>query len=170
VEEGSTNLSTEPTIFLFTDGSVDPQSNIGWGASLVVSSLDLSHVGLSEQINTRRFEDTSSSKLELQTILWALGELKASRIIAYSDSQNIVQLPARRHRLEEQDYVSKSGKPLNHRELYKEFYQISDQIELEIRKVKGHAPGPQRDHIQEIFALVDKASRIALRAEATSQG
>ncbi|MDA7511125.1 ribonuclease H [Verrucomicrobia bacterium] len=169
VEARPTNFSAEPTTFLFTDGSVDTQSKIGWGASLVVSSLNLSHARLSKGIKTRCFEDTSSSKLELQTILWALGELKSSRVIAYSDSQNIVQLPARRYRLEEQDYVSKSGKPLNHRELYKELYKISDQIDLEIRKVKGHAPGPQRDQIQEIFALVDKASRSALRAATTRE-
>jgi ribonuclease HI len=169
VEETPTNSRIGPTTFLFTDGSVDAQSKIGWGAFLVVNSLSVAHADLSRRIQTKRFEDTSSSKLEVQTILWALGELTSPRVIAFSDSQNIVQLPARRHRLEKQDYVSRSGKPLNHRELYKAFYEISDRIDLEIRKVKGHAPGAQRDHIQEIFSLVDKASRSALRAATTSQ-
>lgn len=166
MDETSTKPSGDPITFLFTDGSVDSRTKTGWGASLVVTSLSLSHESISRRIKTKRFEDTSSSQLELQTILWALGELTTPRVIAYSDSQNIVQLLSRRHRLEKQNYVSKSGKPLNHRKLYKELYEFSDQIDLQIRKVKGHAPGSRRDHIQEIFALVDKASRKALRAAA----
>lgn len=165
IEKPKQSMSApEPTTFLFTDGSVDTKSKIGWGALLAIRSLDLPIEGLSEQIKIKQFEDTSSSKLELQTMLWALNELQASRIIAFSDSQNLIQLPTRRQRLEKQDYCSKSGRPLNQKALYEEFYQITDRIDLEVRKVKGHLPGREQDPLQKIFALVDKASRSALRA------
>ncbi len=80
---------------LFTDGSVDTQSDIGYGAYLVVSEHGLSLDTLRTRVKVRRFENTSSTKLELQTLLWALSDIHTlgSRVIVYTDSQNIMGLP-----------------------------------------------------------------------------
>ena len=60
---------------LFTDGSVNTQSKIGYGAYLAVSESGLSLDSLRECVKVMRFEHTSSTKLELQTLLWALGDI-----------------------------------------------------------------------------------------------
>ena len=79
-------------LMLFTDGSVNTQSNIGYGAYLAVSEYGLSLESLKKCVKVKRFEYTSSTKLELQTLLWALSDIQAleSKLIIYTDSQNIL--------------------------------------------------------------------------------
>lgn len=150
---------------LFTDGSVDVQSKIGYGAVLCISNDELFSQELKQRIQTKRFENTSSTKLELQTLIWALAELELGdqKIIIYTDSQNITQLLERRQRLEKSYFRSKSGELLNNYELYKEFFQMIDLLNCKIVKVKGHQPTKYKNEIEHVFTLVDKASRKALR-------
>ena len=152
---------------LFTDGSVDTQSNIGYGAYLVVSQHGLSLETLRSHVKVRRFENTSSAKLELQTLLWALSDIQdlGSRVVVYTDSQNIMGLPGRRDRLAHNDYRSKKNRRLNHYELYQEFYRRVDQLDCEFVKVHGHQVSNQKDDIDKLFSLVDKGSRHALRRD-----
>lgn len=149
-------------VHLFTDGSVDPKSKIGCGAYLVVSedhSVDESMVKL------KRFENTSSTKLELQILLFALFEFKdlSCKILVHSDSQNIIGLLERRAKLEKSNFLTASHKLLTNHELYQEFYTLIDQLDCEFHKVKGHKPGRQKDEIDRLFTLVDRASRKGLR-------
>jgi ribonuclease HI len=152
-------------ILLFTDGSVNVETKVGFGACLCINEAELLDENLAVKVKVKRFENTSSTKLELQTLLWALFELKAKeqKVIIYTDSQNIVQLLERRQRLEQNDFYSKNGVLLKNAELYKEFYQIIDSLEYEMIKVQGHQPSRNKNEIERIFALVDKASRKALR-------
>ena len=154
-------------LILFTDGSVNTQSNIGYGAYLVVSERGLSLDSLKTRVKVRRFEHTSSTKLELQTLLWALGDIQAlgSKVIVYTDSQNIMGLQERRDRFEQNDYRSKKNKRLNNSELYQEFYRMTDQLDCELVKVRGHQVSNQKDDIDRLFTLVDRASRKALRED-----
>ena len=59
-----------PHLQLYTDGSVNTQLKVGYGAYLLVSELTMSTDTLKEQVKIKRFEQTSSTKLELQTLLW----------------------------------------------------------------------------------------------------
>ena len=154
-------------LILFADGSVNTRSHIGYGAYLAVSDRGLSLDVLQKQVKVRRFEPTSSTKLELQTLIWALNEIQAigRKVIVYTDSQNIVGLPGRRDRLEQNDYRSKNKKRLNHYELYQEFYRITDPLDCEVVKVRGHQVSNQKDDIARLFTLVDRASRKALRSD-----
>jgi len=154
-------------LMLFTDGSVDPQSNIGYGAYLAVPDGGLSVGSLRTRVKVRRFEHTSSTKLELQTLLWALSDIQAlgSRVIVYTDSQNIMGLPGRRDRLEQNDYRSKKKKRLSNYKLYQKFYTMIDQFDCEFVKVRGHQVSNQKDDIDMLFTLVDKASRHAQRGD-----
>jgi len=154
-------------LFLFTDGSVNTRSRIGYGAYLAVSDRSLSLDSLKKRVTVRRFEPTSSTKLELQTLIWALGDIQATgrRVTIYTDSQNIVGLPARRDRLEQNDFRSKNKNRLNHYELYQEFYRITDPLDCEVVKVRGHQVSNQKDDIARLFTLVDRASRKALRSD-----
>ena len=152
---------------LLTDGSVNAQSNIGYGAYLAVPEHGLSLDSLRECVKVKRFEHTSSTKLELQTLLWALGKIQAlgSKVIVYTDSQNIMGLPGRRERFEQNNYRSKKGRHLNNYELYQEFYKMTDQLNCKFVKVRGHQVSKQKDDIDRIFTLVDRASRNALRGD-----
>jgi ribonuclease HI len=154
-------------LILLADGSVNTQSKIGYGAYLVVSQNGLSLDSLRKLVKVRRFEHTSSTKLELQTLLWALNELKPfwNKVIIYTDSQNIIGLHGRRKRFEQNDYRSKKNKRINNYKLYQEFYQITDQLDYELIKVRGHQVSNQKDNVDKLFTIVDRASRNALRGD-----
>ena len=152
-------------LMLFTDGSVNTQSRIGYGAYLAVPELGLTLDSLKERVKVMRFELTSSTKLELQTLLWALGDIQAlgSKVVVYTDSQNIMGLSGRRERFEQNSYRSKKNRLLNNYELYQEFYRMTDQLNCKFVKVRGHQVSNQKDDIDRLFTLVDRASRNALR-------
>ena len=154
-------------LMLFTDGSVNTHSHIGYGAYLAVSERGLSLDALRPRVKVRRFEHTSSTKLELQTLLWALSDIQplGSRVIVYTDSQNIMSLPGRRDRFEQNAYRSKNNKLLNNYELYQEYYRMTDQLDCEFVKVRGHQVSNQKNDIDNLFTLVDRASRNALRED-----
>jgi ribonuclease HI len=118
-------------------------------------------------VKVRRFEHTSSTKLELQTLLWALRDIQAlgRKVIVYTDSQNIMGLQGRRDRFEQNDYRSKKNIRLKNYELYQEFYRMTDQLDCELVKVRGHQVSNQKNDIDRLFALVDRASRNALRRD-----
>ena len=111
-------------IKLFTDSSVNPQEKIGFGAYLLIINENLSLEEMKKDIKTKRFEDTSSTKLELQTFLWALDEIKEKNLLieVYTDCQNIIGLENRRNKLEKNDYISGKGKLMNNHDLYKRFF------------------------------------------------
>ena len=154
-------------VTLFTDGSVNTQTKIGYGAYLVVSDPRLSVEKLSKQIKVKRFAPTSSTKLELQTLLWALDNIQilGRPLIMVTDSQNIIGLPARRDRLERKDYCSKKNTRINNYELYQDFYRRIDQLDYKLFKVQGHQVSKHKKLIDQLFTLVDRASRKALRED-----
>lgn len=158
-----------PNLMLFTDGSLDTKTRIGFGAYLAINDITRPLVDLTAQVKIKQFENTSSTKLELQTLLWAMDEMfsarveKITRVVIYSDSQNIVGLPARRSGLEQRDYYSNKGKRLNNAELYQAFYRMMDGCDCQIIKVDGHKPMHTKNAIDNVFSLVDKKSRSALR-------
>ena len=152
---------------LLTDGSVNTQSHIGYGAYLVVSDPGHSLDSLRTRVKVKRFEHTSSTKLELQTLLWALSDIQAKgrKVTVYTDSQNIMGLKGRRERFEQNNYRSKKNRLLNNHDLYQEFYRMTDLLNCELVKVHGHKVSNQKDDIDRLFTLVDRASRNALRGD-----
>ncbi|GAX61991.1 RNase HI [Candidatus Scalindua japonica] len=154
-------------LMLLTDGSVNIQSKTGYGAYLAVSECGLSLDLLRAYVKVKRFEHTSSTKLELQTLLWALKDIQTleAKVTVYTDSQNIMGLPGRRERFEQNGYLSKKGRLLNNHELYQEFYRVTDQLNCRFVKVRGHQRSKQKDDIDRLFTLVDRASRNALRGD-----
>ena len=156
---------------LFTDGSVNTQLKVGYGAYLVVPDLSAPLDMLKGKIKTKRFASTSSTKLELQTLLWALDEIVTVanqsdvNVTVFTDCQNIINLPSRRAGLEQRNYLTSQNKPLKNHQLYREFYRLTSSITCTFVKVRGHQLTSQKDELDKRFALVDKASRRALREE-----
>jgi len=157
---------------LFIDGSVNARSKVGYGAYLVMPDYGLPPDLVMSHIKVKRFEHTSSTKLELQTLLWALGDIEVSgqKVIVYTDSQNIVGLPGRRQRFEQNDYCSKKNRSLNNSDLYREFFTVIDVLDCEFVKVRGHRVSNRKDGMDRLFTLVDRASRKALREGSPRQG
>ncbi|MBI9071359.1 MAG: hypothetical protein JEY94_07155 [Melioribacteraceae bacterium] len=154
-------------LLLFTDGSVNTKTKVGYGARIIVFKTELCSESVKVKVLTKRFEDTSSTKLEIETLLWALRDIPNGnlKIIIYTDSQNIIGLEQRRSRLEKNSYYSKNNKLLKNHELYKEFYRLTDKLDCEFIKVAGHQKKVTKNEIDNIFTLVDKASRRALRED-----
>lgn len=148
---------------LLTDGSVHTQTKTGSGASLLMRAdeVSLSLESLRARIQVQQFANTSSTKLELQTLLGALSNLPVDceHLTIYTDSQNIINLSERRARFEAHDYCSKKGIPLRNTELYQAYFHSTDPLSFELIKVKGHQATRKRSQIDHLFALVDKASR-----------
>lgn len=154
-------------LFLFTDGSVNTKSNIGYGAFLAIpADMKFAEVRHTD-IKLKRFEETSSTKLEIQTMLWALNKVRKqnTNLTVYTDSQNIIGLQRRRNRLEKNNFFSKSGRRINNFELYQQFYQLIDELNCEFIKIKGHKKSGEKNQLEQLFTLVDRASRNAVRNE-----
>jgi len=158
-------------VMLFIDGSVHVQSKLGYGAYLAVTETDLSPGSLRASVKVQRFEHTSSTRLELQTLLWALRDIPASvdTLTVYTDSQNIIGLHERREQLEKNNYRSKNDRLLNNADLYQAFFRITDQFNCTFVKVRGHQLSSEKDAIDRLFTLVDRASRSALRKDVRSK-
>lgn len=156
---------------------------MGLGAYLVVPASALvvppdciERNAIAAALVTRKFEDTSSTKLEVQTVLWALANYstaleEADRVEphdlkVYTDSQCVVGLAQRRAKLESNEFTSRrTGRPLNHASLYRRFYERNDRLGFEIIKVAGHTQFNTHDTTQRIFSFVDKEVRKRLLGE-----
>jgi ribonuclease HI len=156
---------------LLTDGSVNTQTKVGYGACLWLQEFTAPADLLRHTVTVKRFEATDSTKLDLQTLIWSLHEHLASankqtiEITVYTDSQNIINLQGRRARLERDDYFSRNKKQLKNHQLYRVFYNLMDRLHFNLVKVQGHQPSNERDLIAQHFSLVDQAARQALRAD-----
>ena len=162
---------------LFTDVSVNPQRKIGVGGYLLVplpflenKLQDIDQGELSAQLQFKSFVETSSTKLELQTVLWALENSREELTVSalgslriYTDSQCVAGLLRRRAGLINSDFLSRrSGRPLTNAHLYRAFYEAFDQLGFQLIKVSGHSRACSHDTVQRIFSLVDREVRKAL--------
>ncbi|MEI6891349.1 MAG: RNase H family protein [Pontiella sp.] len=145
---------------LFTDGSVHPPSRIGYGAYLAITNPQEN-----PDVHLKRFENTSSSQLELETLIWALREQNPQEVTIYTDSQTIIGLPARRARFEARNYLTRQNQPIKHTLLYREFFQLTDQMNCTLIKMKGHRVSHEKTDLDHLFTRVDRASRRALRSD-----
>ena len=163
---------------LFTDVSLDPQNRRGVGVFLLVpvsfvkaQPSRISRKDVAVQLKVRRFDNTSSTRLEVQTVLWALDEVQKTtlnnsrmQLQVYTDSQCVAGLFGRRSKLSSCGFKSKkTGQSLQNADLYRTFYEFYDRIGFSIIKVKGHMRTSSRDTVHQIFACVDQEARKALR-------
>jgi len=163
---------------LFTDASLNPGLKVGVGGYLLLpesfiktpsNRINISE--LDELLVLKRFEDTSSTKLEVQTVLWALEEYctgstisEAGKLHIYSDSQCVEGLLPRRARLESRGFHSRGGsRLLKNASLYGKYYEFYDRLQFDVTKVAGHTPSRSRDTIQHIFSVIDQRVRKSLK-------
>jgi ribonuclease HI len=165
------------TFALFTDVSLNPQRRLGIGAYLLIPTPfldiephDIERGEISAQLRFKRFADTSSTKLEVQTVLWALENCRTEfdgaapeSLRIYTDSQCVAGLPGRRAALEGNAFLARrSGRPLTNALLYRAFYAAYDELGFELVKVAGHSRASTHDTVQRIFSYVDQEVRRSL--------
>lgn len=165
------------SLALFSDVSLDPKLKFGVGGYLVVpiSFIELSpgsikRSEIAERMVVQNFEGTSSTRLEVQTVLWAieaylknLKDYKPGKLCIYSDSQCVAGLLRRRPGLEANGFLSrKTNNLLKNTSLYRKFYEFHDRIGFKVIKVAGHTRSCSHDTIHRIFSFVDKEVRKAL--------
>jgi ribonuclease HI len=167
---------------LFMDVSLDPRLHQGIGGYLLLpasclslSPGDLGESCISEHLVFKRFEETSSTRLEVQTVLWALQDcrerLKGQELTLYTDSQCVQGLGERRPGLEANAFLSrKTHRPLRNASLYREFFALADEFGLTVAKVAGHTRARGRDTVETIFSLMDREVRKALRRSGIASG
>lgn len=163
---------------LFTDVSLDPGLKLGVGAYLVVPAsfmdvpaLSLDKSEIARRLVLRRFENTSSTRIEVQTVLSALEDFQNEfngsgpvKLRVYSDSQCIAGLLGRRQGLEAGGFMSKAkNRPITHASLYRKFYQFHHDLGFEVIKVAGHSRSSSHDTIQRVFSCVDREVRQELK-------
>jgi predicted GIY-YIG superfamily endonuclease len=164
-------------IALFTDVSLNPELKLGVGAYVAVpgsflqaSFRTIERSEVADRLKVRRFEGTSSTKLEVQTVLWALEEYRTSKVPEhgklrlYTDSQCVSGLLKRRLPLSAGGFLSKrTDRPLRNAPLYRAFYEFHDELGFEVIKVEGHSASRLHDTAHRIFSFVDKEVRKALK-------
>lgn len=162
---------------LFTDISVNPQTQNGVGGYLLLpisyldnDPLDINRDDVAKRLTTKNFNDTSSTRLEVQTVLWALEDLQnrfsdnaLKNLMIYTDSQCVVGLLKRREQLVLNDFIANSGKLLSNALLYREFYTAHDRFSFQLFKVPGHSRSGSQTTIQRIFSYVDREVRSVLK-------
>jgi len=61
-------------------------------------------------------------------------------------------------------FQGQGGRPtVTERPLYRRFYELYDELEFEITKVKGHTSNFSRNAVLEVFSYLDRQVRKALR-------
>jgi len=151
--------------YLFVDGSVNPQLKIGFGAYLLTNTNCNYSTIKKDDIKTQKFENTSSTKLELQILLFALNniDLEEYNLTIYTDCQNILTLNSRRDTFEKNNYLTKTNKVVKNILEYKEFFKLIDLCNCNFVKLKGHKKKSTKDNVDQIFTMVDKTARLKLR-------
>jgi len=159
-------------LYLFCDASVNQKEGIGFGSFLILDQIEIDNFpskNIGTKVQSVKFQSTSSSTLEIQTLLHALTALDNSsndiELTIFTDSQNIHSLPGRRMKLEGNNYISKSkNTEIKNADLYRQFYKYQDELNFTIIKLKGHQKKEDKDINHQIFTLVDRESRRVLRS------
>jgi predicted GIY-YIG superfamily endonuclease/ribonuclease HI len=134
---------------------------------LEASSGVLGRPEITGRLRVRRFEGTSSTRLELQTVLWALAENRTGpyeSLTIYSDSQCVCGLLGRKPRLTAGGFLSKkTNRQLGNASLYRAFYEFHDESGFRVVKVDGHSGSRAHDAAHRVFSFVDREARKALK-------
>lgn len=157
---------------LFSDVSVNPQLKLGMGAYLLIPFPieELKENGIenpqlfSNKIKSKIFENTSSTKAEIQTLLWALSDFQDVLIAPFkltycTDSQGITSLVNRKQKLLSTNFKKNGDEQIRNAALYSEFYKKQELLNFELVKIKGHSPKSKKDNLQLIFTIIDRKVR-----------
>ena len=164
--------------YVYSDGSFNKTKGIGVGGYLIFDN-EADHTTQNRDVAVFTIEpiqETNNIRVELAAAIRAL--IATHRLIRaqspestddvvvdlFTDSTAVASLPGRRAGLEATGYLGKrKGIVLACADLYADFYEMQDKLNLSVHQVRGHVPNAQRSSIERHFSVVDKAVRKALR-------
>lgn len=172
--------SANESLFIFTDAATSSKRVVAVGAFLCLTEHDLRSLAecnlekllrlLSDRIVYTTYHSKKSTWSEIQTVIDSLDFVKQKlqlykTIKLFTDCQSVCDLLGRRkERLIKNNFMTRSGKELEHAGLYKKLFLWADEYKIEAVKVKGHAAWVDRATVPEkIFLVLDKLSRGKLR-------
>jgi ribonuclease HI len=150
----------KPTALIYTDGSCNPQSEIGAWASIVF--IDEKKITLTDVV-----KHTTHQRMELLAVIKSIeyiqqnfADITSLKII--SDSQYVIGLLRRKQKLRTTNFTTKANKELRNTDLVKLFLSLTDVLNIEFEKIKAHQK--QTDVINYNIE-VDKLCRNLVRKE-----
>ena len=149
---------------IYTDGSYDNQHNIGaWAAILFHNNEKTIISGIEANSTNNRMEITAVIK-SIEFAVKTYPDLIKNTSI-FSDSQYVINLPARQAKLESQNFITNKGKELHNTDLIKRFFQLASSYDIALVKVKAHQKQAETDnHNIEVDKLCRKLVREAVKA------
>jgi ribonuclease HI len=168
-------------ILIFTDAATSPQLSIAVGAFLMMEEEELqlfneenfnqAFSALSKKIVYTEFPSKKSTWSEITTAMTAIHLTHKTfghcNIKVYTDCQNLCDLVSRRkEKLQKNNFMTRAGKILEHAELYKTLFSLTEKYSIQFLKLKGHNKITSHlSLIEKIFSLIDKSSRQKLRIQ-----
>jgi hypothetical protein len=170
------NKTIQNRVILFTAASFDPRLKLGAGAKLVLSTVDCQASFVAEKfkalpIATKNFEDATPTRLELETVIWALQafrfETKGATATLCCDFKSTQGLLEKRERLEKSNYEGiRPGSTVINADLFIDFYKQHDRLHFEILPIETLEPdNPLRLILKEVAGRSLTALKEKLKAE-----
>lgn len=138
----SISQTSTDSLHIYTDGSYHAQQNLGgWGVVIIDA-----HRKVCQFSGCKRH--TSSLEMELTAAVFALQQLiddsvSAKSISLFTDSKILLEgLEYKIERYRRQNWIHKSGRPVESRELWLRLQHLSQSLPVSINWVKGHARNP----------------------------
>jgi ribonuclease HI len=150
-------LNTQ-VIEIYTDGSCNPQHQIGAWASIIF--INDERIVLKGAKNA-----TTHNRMELMAVIksieYVIKEIQEfSFIKIFTDSQYVEQIPNRTSRLESKDFKTKKGSLIQNADLVQKLIHLLNSKPIEFIKVKAHQ---KTSDMPNYNREVDKLSRKIVR-------
>ena len=158
--------NTTTTLDIYTDGACHPPSQRGAWAAILFGVFDQKEEvvlqGIVQNTTHQRMELTAAT----EALRYAHNQGPLCAVALYTDSQYVADLPTRRSKLEQQDFMTKKGKQVQNTDLLREFLGWLDKLEVSIHKVKAHQKASELpNHNRKVDKLVRKILRQAIKAK-----
>lgn len=158
--------NTTTTLDIYTDGACHPPSQTGAWAAILFGVPDQDEEVVLQGI----VPNTTHQRMELTAAIEALhyahNQTPSYAVALYTDSQYVVDLPARRPKLEQQGFITKKGKQVQNTDLLKVFFDWLDKVEVSLHKVKAHQKvSDSPNHNRKVDKLVRKVLREIVKTQ-----
>ena len=145
---------------MFTDGSASPKHDAGTWAACIVDETG-------EHLLKDHAWSVTHHAMELQAVMEGLKyilshEEEVSKTEVYTDSEYVVNLPARRNRLEASNFLTRRGRPVKNLSRVKELLEWLQHYPVKLFRVESHRKSGHSE-LTDYNRKVDKLSRELLR-------
>lgn len=124
----------EPTS-IFTDGSCDSLTGTGAWAAIVLSDKE-------KRVLSGAVLQTTHQRMELTAAIEAINYLKSfpsnRGAVIYTDSQYLADLPGRRKKLTQSEFVTRAKRPVANADLVARLFGLLDTLAVKFVKVRAH--------------------------------